>query len=240
MSDPQKLSIIQGGIGAGSSMKIRHQVLAAIQILSASEAMGFAAYLGLDLPKTAAAVIDSEAWSWMFGNRLSRMLDPHFQPVASAVTIILKDTSIITSEARGAHFPTPMTSTAEQVYFASFGKGYESDDDSSLIRMYTEGIGRTGHIKDLAQAEKEKSVLIVNLLKSVHLCAVTETIAFAHHVNLDLYQVFDLCVTAAGGSRMLSNVGREVVQALLDGNTATGWPNNGTQESLETVAQQLQ
>ena len=59
----------------------------------------------------------------MFENRLPRMLAPDFQPVASALTIILKDTSIIrTSEARRAGFPTPMTSTAEQAYFVPWAR----------------------------------------------------------------------------------------------------------------------
>ena len=41
MSAPSKLFIVEGGVGAGSNMKMVHQVLAAIQILSVSEAFGF-------------------------------------------------------------------------------------------------------------------------------------------------------------------------------------------------------
>lgn len=109
MSDPEKLYIVRGpeGIGAGSNLKMCHQVLAANQILAASEALGLASHLGLDLKKTSEAVLKSDGYSWMFENRLPRLLAPDFKPVASAINIILKDAGIITSEARRYKFPTP-------------------------------------------------------------------------------------------------------------------------------------
>lgn len=91
MSDTNKLYLVPGGIGAGSNMKMVHQVLAGIHILGASEAMGFAAQLGLDATKTAEAIKASESWTWMHENRLQRMLEEDWRPGASALTIILKD-----------------------------------------------------------------------------------------------------------------------------------------------------
>ncbi|KAF4810277.1 L-threonate dehydrogenase [Colletotrichum tropicale] len=202
MSDPEKLYIVKGGIGAGSNMKMCHQVLAANQILSASEAMGFASHLGLDLPSTGEHVVKSEGWSWMHENRLPRILDPEFKPIASAVTIILKDTSIITSEARRAGFPTPMTSAAEQAYFTALGRGWGPDDDAALLRLYIEGKGKIGPVKPTVKAEEAKLKLVVNLLRGIHLCAAAEALAFAHFVGLDLEQVFELCTNAAGGSKI--------------------------------------
>lgn len=108
MSNPEKLYIVRGpqSIGAGSNLKMCHQVLAANQLLSASEALGFASHLGLDLKKTSEAILESEGYSWMFEDRLPRLLAPDHKPVASAVTIILKDAGIITSEARRSKYPT--------------------------------------------------------------------------------------------------------------------------------------
>jgi 3-hydroxyisobutyrate dehydrogenase len=91
MSDANKLYLVPGGIGAGSNMKMVHQVLAGIHILGASEAMGFAAQLGLDAVKTADAIKSSDSWTWMHENRLQRMLEEDWHPGASALTIILKD-----------------------------------------------------------------------------------------------------------------------------------------------------
>ncbi|KAH8203836.1 hypothetical protein TruAng_002013 [Truncatella angustata] len=235
MSDQNKLYIVKGGVGAGSNLKMVHQVLAAVQILSGSEAMGFASHLGLDLAETREAIVKSPGWSWMFENRSPRMLHPEFQPVASALTIILKDTSIITSEARHLDFPTPMTSTAEQVYFSGLGKGYGPDDDSSLIRVYAEGKGKVGPVVGTAQTIGDKLALVVTLLRGVHLCAAAETIAFAVRLGLDLDQVLDLCVNAAGGSHMLETVGPEIMR-LYGAQT----PSKAKAESLPKLAQQLQ
>jgi 3-hydroxyisobutyrate dehydrogenase len=92
MSAPSKLFIVDGGIGAGSNMKMVHQVLAAIQILAVSEAYGFAARLGLNGQDVFDAVVQSQGWSWMFEHRSQRTLKEDYFPGASAVTIILKDT----------------------------------------------------------------------------------------------------------------------------------------------------
>ncbi|KAI0842411.1 NAD binding domain of 6-phosphogluconate dehydrogenase-domain-containing protein [Hypoxylon sp. FL0890] len=235
MSDPKKLYIVNGGVGAGSNMKMCHQVLAANQILAASEGLGFATHLGLDPHFASQGILKSDAWAWMFENRIPRMLNPEFKPVASALTIILKDTSIITSEARRAGFPTPMTSTAEQVYFSGLGRGYGPDDDSSLIRLYTEGKGKIGPVKGLAEGDDEKLALVVGLLKGIYLCSAAETIAFANRCNLDLDQVFDLCINAAGGSAVLQTVGPDIIK-LCRGEQLSA----GEDESFGELAQRLQ
>ncbi|KAI0880622.1 NAD binding domain of 6-phosphogluconate dehydrogenase-domain-containing protein [Annulohypoxylon maeteangense] len=235
MSDPKKLYIVNGGVGAGSNMKMCHQVLAANQILAASEGLGFATQLGLDPHSASQEILRSDAWAWMFENRLPRMLDPEFKPVASALTIILKDTGIITSEARRSGFSTPMTSTAEQVYFSGLGRGYGPDDDSSLIRLYTEGKGKVGPVKGVAESDESKLKLVVALLKGIYLCSAAETIAFASRCNLDLDQVFDLCINAAGGSTMFQTVGPEIIKLCR------GQPLSiGDGEGFKELVQQLQ
>ncbi|KAI1455634.1 NAD binding domain of 6-phosphogluconate dehydrogenase-domain-containing protein [Annulohypoxylon moriforme] len=235
MSDPNKLYIVNGGIGAGSNMKMCHQVLAANQILAASEGLGFATHLGLDPYLASQEILKSDAWAWMFENRLPRMLDPEFKPVASALTIILKDTSIITSEARRSQFSTPMTSTAEQVYFSGLGRGYGPDDDSSLIRLYTEGKGKVGLVKGLAESSESKLKLVVALLKGIYLCSAAETIAFANRCKLDLDQVFELCINAAGGSTIFQTVGPDIIKLCRGQPLLTG---DG--EGFKEHAQQLQ
>lgn len=243
LSDPKKLYLVQGGIGAGSNMKMVHQVLAANQILSASEAMGFASHLGLDLEPTMAAINASQGRSWMFEHRTPRMLHPDFQPLSSALTIILKDTGIITAEARRNAFPSPMTSTAEQVYFAGLGRGYGPDDDSGMIRLYWEGRGKVGAVTGEAQSLEAKRALVVGLLKGIHLCSAAECLAFAAHLGLDLHQVFELCVNAAGGSAMLEAAGPEML-ALFNKSEAPSsgdplWPLARELEAAVNEAQRL-
>ena len=222
MADPSKLYIVQGGVGAGSNMKMVHQVLAACQILAASESMGFAAQLGLDLAKTMETVLASDAWNWMFEHRTPRMLT-NFQPVASAINIIVKDTGIITAEGRRSAFPTLLTSAAEQVYLTGIGRGFGSDDDSSLLRLYSEGKGQVGPVHGQAESDETRLTLVLDLLRAILLCSAAESLAFAHAVGLDLDQVFDLCINAAGGSKMLEKFGPDIIKAFKEGTAGKGW-----------------
>lgn len=242
MSDPQKLYLVKGGVGAGSNMKMCHQVLAANQILSASEALGFASHLGLDLKQASDAILASQGRSWMFENRLPRLLAPDFKPIASAVTIILKDAGIITSEARRCRFPVPMTSAAEQAYLAALGRGWGADDDASVLRIYSEGVGKVGPVAGLASSVEEKLALVVNLLKGIHLCSTAEMAAFASHVGLELDQVFELCTNAAGGSAMLDAYGPDMIKALKAGSVKAdeNWAASEGGEGLEGIAGALQ
>ncbi|KAI1495913.1 NAD binding domain of 6-phosphogluconate dehydrogenase-domain-containing protein [Biscogniauxia marginata] len=235
MADPQKLYIVAGGLGAGSNMKMCHQVLAAVHILAASEGMGFASHLGLGPELARDSILASgEGWAWMFEHRVPRMLTD-FQPVASALTIIVKDTGIITSEARRFGFPTPMTSAAEQVYFSGLGRGYGPDDDSSMVRLYTEGKGKVGPVQGTAATDEAKLALVVALLKGIYLCSAAEAISFARRCNLDLDQVYELCVNAAGGSALFKTVGPEMMK-LCRGEQ----PSAADGEGLGDLAQQLQ
>ncbi|GAP83232.1 putative 3-hydroxyisobutyrate dehydrogenase protein [Rosellinia necatrix] len=234
LSDTSKLYIVNGGIGAGSNMKMVHQVLATVGILATSESMGFAQRLGLDLAYTYDDIQNSDASGWMFGHRGPRILT-EFKPIASAITIILKDTSIITSEALRVGFSTPMAGTAEQVYFSSLGRGYGADDDSSLIRLYTEGL--TGPVSPLTEEDKlKKLALVKGLLRGIYLCGTAESLAFAKQCELDLDQVYDLCINAAGGSKVLEIVGPEVINLLRGEQIST----RAESESLQDVARGLQ
>lgn len=241
MADPAKLYIVKGGVGAGSNLKMCHQVLAANQILSASEALGFAKHLGLDLGRTAEVVKKSRGASWMFENRLPRILAEEAEgksPIASAVTIILKDAGIITSEARRCGFPTPLTSVAEQVYLTALGRGWGADDDSCLVRLYAEGVGNTGSVVGEVKGEKDKTELVVDLLEGIHLCAAAEAVAFAKHVGLDLEQVYELCVNAAGGSHVFASVAKDMIRVFKG--EAVDDKSKDAQEGLQQAAGKLQ
>ncbi|KAI1171000.1 NAD binding domain of 6-phosphogluconate dehydrogenase-domain-containing protein [Nemania sp. FL0916] len=238
LSDVSKLYIVSGGIGAGSNMKMVHQVLAAVKILAASEGIALAQRLGLDLAHTYESIRNSDASAWMFGHRVPRMMS-QFKPIASAITIITKDAGIITSEALRLGFPTPMAGTAEQVYLSSLLRGYGADDDSSLIRLYNEGVDSLASPPAEAVEDKEKKLALVRgLLRGVYLCGTAESLAFARRCGLDLDQVHDLCTNAAGGSSMFEAVGPELIDLFRGKQTVSAGGGGG--ESLQDVARQLQ
>lgn len=84
------LYFIPGGLGAGTNVKMVHQVLAGIHIVMTSEAMGFAAALGLNTKDVFEAVKKSQGQSFMFDNRVPHMLE-NDKTVHSALNIIVKD-----------------------------------------------------------------------------------------------------------------------------------------------------
>lgn len=86
----KNLYIIPGGLGAGTKVKMVHQVLAGIHITMTAEAIGFAAALGLNTRDVFERVKQSEGESWMFGNRVPHLLDGD-KTVYSALNIIVKD-----------------------------------------------------------------------------------------------------------------------------------------------------
>ena len=215
MSDAKKLFIVDGGIGQGSNMKMVHQVLAAVHILATSEAMGLAARFGLDAQNTVEAVVGSEAWNWMFENRAPRIMKEDYFPGESALTIILKDVGIVTEMARLSKFPTPMSSIAEQVYTAGLARGWGSNDDAGMVRMYyPEPVMKARRLDGGATELKRRTQLIVSMLVGIHICAAAESIAFAKHVGIPLEQFYDLAIDAAGGSAMFRECGKDMIRGL--------------------------
>lgn len=84
------LWLIEGGIGAGTNVKMVHQVLASIHTCMASEAMGFAAKLGLNTQWAFEELMKGEGSSWMFGNRTPHMLVDD-KKIYSALNNLVKD-----------------------------------------------------------------------------------------------------------------------------------------------------
>ncbi|KAH7039013.1 oxidoreductase-like protein [Macrophomina phaseolina] len=216
MSDPKGLYIVPGGVGQGSNMKMVHQVLAAIQILLASEAHGFAARLGLDAKEVYDAVCKSPEWFWMYENRVPRLLAEDYTPPVSALTIILKDAGIITSTARRVNFPTPLSSAAEQVYLVGLNNGLGPIDDAAMVKTYFPDPVSTvkAQTNGASASNDDKLALVFKLLRGVLLLAAAEAIGFAQYLKLDLHQFYDLASGAAGGSIAFRERGAEMIEFL--------------------------
>jgi len=224
MSAESKLFIVEGGVGAGSNMKMVHQVLAAIQIATTSEAYGFAARLGLNGKDVKEKVVGSKGWSWMFENRSLRTLTEDYFPGASAIGIIMKDTGIITSMARLHNFPSTLVQAAEQLYFSSADRGWATHDDASIVRMWTSHPVSSIDC-NLSDAEKAATLdLVVDLMKAIHLVAAVESLSYAKHVNIPQQQLYELAAEAAGGSAMFKDFGPAII-SILEG--------KGSDESLD-------
>jgi 3-hydroxyisobutyrate dehydrogenase len=120
--------------GTGAAFKIVNQLLAGVHIAAACEAMTFAAAMGLDLARVYEVITASAGNSWMFENRVPHILDGDYAP-KSAVEIFTKDLGIVADIGRGLKFPTPVASTALQMFIMTAAAGMGRDDDASVARM---------------------------------------------------------------------------------------------------------
>ena len=81
---------VPGPPGSAFALKMVHQILVGVHIVAANEAMALAATGGLDFRTVLAAVMASDAASWLFGERVPHMQDLD-QPPYSSLAVILKD-----------------------------------------------------------------------------------------------------------------------------------------------------
>jgi 3-hydroxyisobutyrate dehydrogenase len=94
--------------------------------------------------------------------------------------------------ARMLKYPSMLCTAAEQVYFSAADKGYTSNDDAGLVRLWTSE--PVSNIQcTLSQEDKDAKLdLVVSLLTGIHLVAAVESIAFAKHVGLPLQHLYQL------------------------------------------------
>ena len=123
-------------IGMGSTAKMINQLLCGVHIAAAAEAMHLAERAGVSTQTMAEIISVSAGNSWMFGDRMPRMLMAGEPPVTSAVDIFVKDLGIVLGEARALKAGLPLSAAAMQMFLAASGLGHGAADDSQVIRAY--------------------------------------------------------------------------------------------------------
>jgi 3-hydroxyisobutyrate dehydrogenase-like beta-hydroxyacid dehydrogenase len=121
--------------GIGATVKVVHQLLAGVHIAVAAEAMALGIRAGAD-PRQLYDVVTSAAGnSWMFENRMARVLEGDDAP-RSAVDIFVKDLGLVAELARGLDHPVPLASQAQQLFTAASAMGHGRADDGFVIRVW--------------------------------------------------------------------------------------------------------
>lgn len=138
----ENLYIIQGGVGAGSTVKMVNQLLAGVHIASAAEGMAFGARLGLNTRLIYDIVSCSSGSSWMFINRVPHMLDDDYTPY-SALDIFVKDLGIVAGEAKRLNLPVPLASSALQQFLSGSAAGLGRQDDAAVVKVFEKLTGVT-------------------------------------------------------------------------------------------------
>jgi len=121
--------------GIGSLVKTVNQLLAGVHIAAAAEAMALAAKAGADTRAVFEVISASAGNSWMFGNRVPRMLDDDFTPT-SATEIFVKDLALVLNTGHELRLPLPIAAAAHQLFLAAAGAGWGKLDDSAVVKVY--------------------------------------------------------------------------------------------------------
>jgi 3-hydroxyisobutyrate dehydrogenase len=123
--------------GDGARTKLVNNLLAAINLAGAAEAIGLAERLGLDAARTLAVIEQSSGQSWIGSDRMRRALAGDWAPRAHT-TLLLKDSGLALEMAAGAGFDAPLGSAAAARFRAACEAGFGDLDDASLLQLLRE------------------------------------------------------------------------------------------------------
>lgn len=129
--------------GQGSQMKVINQLLCGVHIAAAAEALAMAKRNGLPLDTSLEILKSGAASSWMLADRGPRMVTESFDDVASAVDIFVKDLGLVVDSARQCMFPASMAHAAFLQFVQASSSGHGKQDDSAVIRNYTDSHHQT-------------------------------------------------------------------------------------------------
>jgi putative dehydrogenase len=125
--------------GDGARTKLVNNLLAAVNLAGAAEAMALAGRLGLDARTTLAVIEQSSGQSWIGSDRLRRVL-AGVDSVLAQAALLAKDSSLALAAAREAGFTAPVGEAAAARFAAALAAGHGAGDDSVLWAL---AAGRT-------------------------------------------------------------------------------------------------
>lgn len=141
LGDPARRWQVGPNVGDGQAMKMINQLMAGINIAASCEALVLAAKAGLDPQQAYEIIRVSAGGSWMFDNRVPRMLGRDFTPPHSALAIFVKDLGIVTDTADDLGLPLFLAPLARQIFKYAAASGLAAEDDAGLIRFYEAAAG---------------------------------------------------------------------------------------------------
>ncbi|MGZ5713024.1 MAG: NAD(P)-dependent oxidoreductase [Caldimonas sp.] len=125
--------------GDGARTKLVNNLLAAINLAGAAEALALAERLGLDAARTLAVIEQSSGQSWIGSDRMRRALAGDFAPRAHT-TLLAKDSGLALGMAGEAGFDAALGRVAAARFAAACAAGLGALDDASLLEL----LRRTG------------------------------------------------------------------------------------------------
>lgn len=117
--------------GDGARFKVINNMLAAVNLAAAGEAMALAAKAGLDPALVLEVVRASSGASWIGTDRMTRALAGDYAPRA-AVRILAKDVGLAVDLATSQDVPAPLARAAHTAFAATVADGLGERDDAAI------------------------------------------------------------------------------------------------------------
>jgi putative dehydrogenase len=120
--------------GDGARTKLVNNLLAAVNLAGAAEAMALAERLGLDPAGTLSVIEASSGQSWIGSDRMRRALAGDFEPRAH-VSLLAKDTGLAVHMADEAAFDPSLGRMARDLFAQALEQGWVGLDDAALLQL---------------------------------------------------------------------------------------------------------
>lgn len=123
-----------GPIGTGSTLKLVNQLLVGVNEVAVAEAMVLGVKAGLDPDVIFDVISKSAGDSWVFRNRVPRMINRDFTTLGE-LDILLKDLNIVLEAGRSFKIPLVMSAVAKEIYQMANCMGFGKEDDSAVVKV---------------------------------------------------------------------------------------------------------
>ena len=119
-------------LGDGARTKLVNNLLAAVNLAAAAEAMALAQRLGLDAQRTLDVIEKSSGQSWIGSERMRRALGGD-KAVGAHMSLLAKDSALALHEAQRSGQAVPVGQAAAATFAAAMRDGLALADDSRLL-----------------------------------------------------------------------------------------------------------
>jgi len=123
-----------GPSGAGYTVKLCNQILGALHLLAAAEALSLAEAAGIDMEAMLKAVASGAAGSWMLTNIAPKMIARDYKP-GFFVDYQLKDLHLAGEAAHELGVPLPASALAETLFRSASVAGHGRDGTQALYEV---------------------------------------------------------------------------------------------------------
>ncbi len=122
-------------IGDGARTKLVNNLLAAINLTGAAEAIAMAQKMGLDANRTLDVIEQSSGQSWIGSDRMRRALAGGVNPPAAHMTLLAKDSKLAMQAAHEAGCSNPLGEVATRLFAQALAQGMGDLDDAQMLSL---------------------------------------------------------------------------------------------------------